>query len=396
MIYTCKPTKVAIYVNSGRKTTSQIKAETGCTALINGGLYDMGAFVPVYHLKVDGQVLAKEPYSYWGIGWNTGSTDLQMVQSYSNLDNYICAVCMVRDGKAEPMCYPSAMGGFRARTAFGVYEDGRVWLYAESTGATPEQLQKIALQAGVKHAIMLDGGGSTQGASPEVTINSGRTVHNYICVWSNDQIAKDDDKMRIYLSPSAQPANVYAAGGTNEQVQCNRIAEAAKKALERCGFTVKKAPEGQSYQKNVTESNAWGADLHVPIHTNAGGGYGPLVLVYGTTQNRLKYAQPVYDALCAIVPKANKYGVQKNTQLYEIANTKAMCVYVEAEFHDNAALARWIIDNVEAIGEAICKGICKGFGQNYVAPAAKPAVKEKTLEERVEALEAWAKANGMK
>ena len=110
----------------------------------------------------------------------------------------------------------------------------------------------------------------------------------------------------------------------------------------------------------------------------------------------VKYAQPVYDALCAIVPKANKYGVQKNTQLYEIANTKAMCVYVEAEFHDNAALARWIIDNVEAIGEAICKGICKGFGQNYVAPAAKPAVKEKTLEERVDALEAWAKANGMK
>lgn len=392
MIYTCKPTKVAIYVNSGRKTTSQIKAETGCTALINGGLFDMSTFKPVYHLKVDGQVLAKEPYTYWGIGWDAGSTDLQMVQSYKDLDNYICAVCMVRDGEAEPMCYPSAMGGYRPRTAFGVYEDGRVWLYAETAGKTPEQLQKLALQAGVKHALMLDGGGSTQGATPSVTVNGGRTVHNYICVWSNDQIAKDDDKMKIYLSPSAQPANAYAAGSTNEQVQCNRVAEAAKKALERCGFSVKKAPEGQSYQKNAAESDAWGADLHVPIHTNAGGGYGPIVFVYSTAAKRTKYAQPVYDALCEVVPKANTYGVQKNTGLYEVAKTKATCVYCECEFHDNAALARWIIDHVESIGEAICKGICKGAGVSYVAPAAK----ELSLEERVKALETWAKANGMK
>lgn len=196
--------------------------------------------------------------------------------------------------------------------------------------------------------------------------------------------------MKIYLSPSAQPANTYSAGNTNEQVQCNRIAEAAKKALERCGFSVKKAPEGQSYQNNVTESNSWGADLHIPIHTNAGGGYGPIVFVYSTTASRLKYANPIYDALCEIVPKENTYGVQKKPGLYEVSMTKGTCVYVECEFHDNAALARWIVNHVEDIGEAICKGVCKGAGVTYV-----PA-KAKSLEERVDALETWAKANGMK
>lgn len=387
MIYTCKPKKVAIYVNSGRKTTAQIQAETGCTALINGGLFDMSKFKPVCHLKVDGQVLAKDQYKYWGFAWDT--KDLALTDDYTSYRNYIACVCMVRDGKAETMYYNADMGGSRPRTAIGVYEDGRVWLYAETAAKTPEQLREIALNAGVKYAIMLDGGGSTQGISPSGTVKSSRIVHNYICVWSDDKIAKDDDKVKIYLSPSAQPANTYSAGNTNEQVQCNRIAAAAKKALERCGFTVKKAPEGQSYQKNVTESNAWGADLHVPIHTNAGGGYGSLVMVYSKTKKRLAYATPVYDALCEIVPKANTYGVRENAGLYEISQSNATCVYCECEFHDNAALARWIIDHVENIGEAICKGICQGAGVKYVSAG-------KTLEERVEALETWAKSKGMK
>ena len=50
---------------------------------------------------------------------------------------------------------------------------------------------------------------------------------------------------KIYLSPSNQEGNLYAAGNTNEMEQCNRIAEAAKTALERCGFSVKMAAKGQ-------------------------------------------------------------------------------------------------------------------------------------------------------
>ena len=50
---------------------------------------------------------------------------------------------------------------------------------------------------------------------------------------------------KIYLSPSNQDGNTYAYGNTNECEQCNRIADAAKTALERCGLTVKKAPAVQ-------------------------------------------------------------------------------------------------------------------------------------------------------
>ena len=66
---------------------------------------------------------------------------------------------------------------------------------------------------------------------------------------------------RIYLSPSNQDGNLYAYGSTNEMEQCNRIADAAKTALERCGFTVKKAAKGQKMSTSIAESNALQAKL---------------------------------------------------------------------------------------------------------------------------------------
>lgn len=41
---------------------------------------------------------------------------------------------------------------------------------------------------------------------------------------------------KIYLSPSNQNNNTYATGNTNEMVQCNKIAEAAKKRWNAVGF----------------------------------------------------------------------------------------------------------------------------------------------------------------
>ena len=37
MDYICKPARVSIYINSKKLTPAQIKKETGCDALVNGG-----------------------------------------------------------------------------------------------------------------------------------------------------------------------------------------------------------------------------------------------------------------------------------------------------------------------------------------------------------------------
>ena len=172
--------------------------------------------------------------------------------------------------------------------------------------------------------------------------------------------------LKIYLSPSSQVSNPYSAQGTNEQRQCNRIAEAAKVALERNGYEVKKAPEGQSYVQNVAESNAWGANIHMPIHTNAGGSSkGTMGLCYqGCTTN--KYMQGVYNAVAELTPWADS-GIIVRNDLYEINSTRAMCVYMEMAFHDKADSAQWIIDNVVPLGEAIAKGMCVADGKTYIA-----------------------------
>lgn len=172
---------------------------------------------------------------------------------------------------------------------------------------------------------------------------------------------------KVYLSPSSQSENPYSAGGTNEQRQCNRIADAAKAALERNGFAVKKAPEGQGYVQNVAESNAWGANIHMPIHTNAGGSSkGTMGLCYqGCVSN--KYMQAVYNAVAAATPWGD-IGISTRSDLYEINMSDCMCVYLEMAFHDKADSAQWIIDNVTALGEAIAKGMCAAEGKQYIPP----------------------------
>ena len=175
---------------------------------------------------------------------------------------------------------------------------------------------------------------------------------------------------KIYLSPSNQDGNMYAYGNTNEMEQCNRIAEAAKTALERCGFTVKKAAKGQEMSKSISESNSWGADLHMCIHTNAGGGQGTMCMVYSKASGNMKYAQPIYDAVQAVTPGKTDYDVREYPELAELNGTSCIAVYTEVDFHDNANIAKWIINNTQTVGEAFAKGVCKAFGVSYKAPSA--------------------------
>lgn len=172
---------------------------------------------------------------------------------------------------------------------------------------------------------------------------------------------------KIYLSPSDQTANKYAYGDTNEAVQCRRIADALEKALKRCGFAVKNN-KTDSMQARVRESNNWGADLHVPLHTNAYNGKvsGTRIFTYDKSGKGYKCAKKVFSFLAPVTPGASE-SISVDDDLYEVKYTTAPCVYIESEFHDVAIVAKWIINHVGDIAEAICKGICAHFGVKYVA-----------------------------
>lgn len=176
---------------------------------------------------------------------------------------------------------------------------------------------------------------------------------------------------KIYLSPSDQTYNRYAWGGTNEAVQCRRIADACEVALERCGFAVKNN-QTASMQKRVSESDTWDADLHVPIHTNAFNKSvtGTRMFCWNKSGEGYRAAKAIFKTLAPLTPGTSE-NIQINTQLYEIRVPAAPTVYIEVDFHDVAAVAQWIVEHTQDIGEAIAEGICRYFGVDFIPPAAE-------------------------
>lgn len=177
--------------------------------------------------------------------------------------------------------------------------------------------------------------------------------------------------MKIYLSPSGQAYNKYAYGGVTEADECDLIGHYCEVALKRSGIEAKCAPKSQRTETNVKASNAWGADYHICIHTNAISGDNSKPSAEGcvifTAKANVNSTMPhtILDELQTLKGKNSIYGVRAHSGLYEINATNAKCIYIEVEFHDNVELAKWIINNVKQIGEAIAKGVCKALAVEY-------------------------------
>ena len=170
---------------------------------------------------------------------------------------------------------------------------------------------------------------------------------------------------KVYLSPSCQYDNAYAYGNTTEAVQCVKIANACKTALERSGISVK-IPSDNSLSNRCSESDKWGADLHVPIHTNAFNKKttGTRVYYYDGSTKGYNAAKAIYSVLAPFTPGTSE-SVSANNGLLEVNRPTAPTAYVEVDFHDVPSIAKWIIENTTAIGEKIAQGICKYFGVTY-------------------------------
>ncbi len=170
---------------------------------------------------------------------------------------------------------------------------------------------------------------------------------------------------RVYISPSNQNGNMYATGNTNEKIQCHKIAEACEAYLKKAGFTVMCTYNNDMYQR-VRESNAFGADMHIAIHTNATAKHnvtgGTQVLLYSLDGERKKAGQAVFDCLAPITPGKSAERLIAKPDFYECRATNGLAIYCECEFHDTKEGSGFIIKNTTAIGEAIAKGVCNYYG----------------------------------
>lgn len=194
---------------------------------------------------------------------------------------------------------------------------------------------------------------------------------------------------KIYISPSTQQTNIGISPFGTEEAEMNKIADILISLLVNDGrYTVKRnSPSMDDVYQIAKDSNDFKADIHVAIHSNAGGGEGTEVFAYGPNTNSEKLAKALYNQIAPLSPGADR-GVKYKPGLIEVGDmVGATSALIELDFHDNQAGAAWIASSHQAIANALYVGICDFCGYEYrglvvaqpVTPPVAPAVTKKII-----------------
>lgn len=302
--------RIRLYINTARKSLAAIRAETGADYLLNGTLYDMASYLPVCHIKADGEVLCRPGYSVAGYAWDRGADIAMVTLPDGARQNYIACTPLVVDGrKVETLTYDLGQGGTRGRSAIGI-KDGRLALYCTRDGGTmartPEQLRDDLFAAGWESAIMLDGGGSSQCDFAGRRVESSRAVHDLILVYLKKEGDTVNETKTVVLDAghdASNLANRSPDGTYYEHEFCLDMAKRMGAHLRRCGVTVVETrPDGAAVtlaERCAIANNIQDLDLFVSLHSNAAGGSGWSsargwsAYLYGTGGEREQAAQAI-------------------------------------------------------------------------------------------------------
>lgn len=171
---------------------------------------------------------------------------------------------------------------------------------------------------------------------------------------------------KVFLSP-AQHHKTCLVDGCSEAIHCNLIVDAMEPLLKEAGIDyLRNDKTTEAPIDHVRKANAWGANLYVAIHTNAGGG--KRCTIYNSGSERSMRASEVIakaygEAYPHLVKPCEKYPA-KNLREYwtELTESDAPAVYGEVWFHDNAEDAAWGHAHIEDAARALVNGICDWFG----------------------------------
>jgi len=168
---------------------------------------------------------------------------------------------------------------------------------------------------------------------------------------------------RIYISPSTQEANHGVSPFGTEEAEMNKIADVLMSLLiEDSRFAVKRNSPAMDPYQCAYDSNNFKADIHVAIHSNAGGGEGTEVFAYGPGTGSEKLAKALYGRVAPLSPGSDR-GVKFKPEFVEVGDlVKATSCLIELGFHDNAKDAAWLVSRQDVIAWALYGGICDYFG----------------------------------
>lgn len=194
--------------------------------------------------------------------------------------------------------------------------------------------------------------------------------------------------MKVFLSPSNQPRNKCVLGHS-EKDHCEELARLMLPHLASRGIQYRFRQPGHTMTMAGKDADSWGADLYLPIHTNATAAGKARGTTFGYYPGRMdsKEAGLVFvEHWKRVYPLPDRVRVGTYT-FTEARVPKAPSVYIELLFHDNLQDATWFHQNMELSARTLVDaiydyGMKKGLLSKPAQPAEPPAPKpEKSIVE---------------
>ncbi len=214
-------------------------------------------------------------------------------------------------------------------------------------------------------------------------INEIQTTHNFYNIgninqkfneghylnWKNETEKNEgniiDSKVSIYLNPSVQTWNLYTNNLGTEAEYMHKIATEMHQILLKFDFIEVEGnfnEKGLSLENSIKESNSKKRDIHLALHSNAGGGFGSEIY---TIKNE-KFASYMLEGFTS-QSKFYSRGVKNGKHLYEVKSIKATEVALfEILFHDNLKEATYIVNNYKYIAQNLSNSIVNYVLENYI------------------------------
>lgn len=180
----------------------------------------------------------------------------------------------------------------------------------------------------------------------------------------------------IYLSPSTQEYNPYITGSGSEEYWMNQIADAMEPYLRANTIRFTRNTPDMTAASSIAQAARGSYDFYLALHSNASGDgssegrvRGIIAFYYPTSTNGRRAADLFVENLKDIYPLPQLVTARATTALGEVRQPKPPAVLLEIGYHDNAADARWIQDNVQNIAESLSRALTEYFALPFIYPA---------------------------
>lgn len=383
MVDTFRCGKAAVFHNTGRLGLKEIQEITGATHLVNGYFFnnrygDKDYFKPNGWLVIDGEVISQSEYNDWGLGIGK---DGKPVITTDRSRTFLDGVPILKAGQKLFRNLTPDVKAPSDRTAVGWTRTGQVLLFCDRRDLTREELQDELLALGCIDALMMDGGGSTQGIFPGGELESSRKVATVILFWEET----DNMSKKVCLDAGHDAGNLANASPDKSYYEHEFVLDMAKRMgaiLKEHGvdvtYTRKGGEEVSLAERCQIANGVKDLDLFVSLHTNAAAGTGWSTAcgweayVYALSGNRYMAAKAIQKRAEAAGVIMRKPAIRENPSLYVIKNTTAPAVLIEHSFHTNHEdVALMKMDAYrEKLAEAQAYGIL-----DYLGISVKPKAK---------------------